>query len=178
MSSSQPPDQNDLSNIPKNPRTAAEFKQAKAQIESYYARVENRPNTAKPGVSAGKNAFYPGNRTFVSSELITVVKMLFRRAGKKIARGAGSDPKMQEFEGHLGLLLRAKTLETAQNEAEECLSLLNQHAKTGHVNLHLKNSGTVVDPVYTLISRLIEENESEKADAVSTLYLSFLDEEV
>jgi hypothetical protein len=108
--------------------------------------------------------------------------------------------KASEFERTFRLLVSTSDLQTACNLAEECLTLLPEEHTFGSMpklgKLQLPNMGnfsipnfgrfnipgskrpsTHIDPVYTLLERLMSSGHySAKADELSKHYVSLLDE--
>jgi hypothetical protein len=108
--------------------------------------------------------------------------------------------KATEFERTFGLLVNTKDLATACNLAQECLGLLPEEHTFGSIpklgKLQLPNignfsipnfgrfnipgskrPGTHIDPVYTLLEKLMASGHyTAKADELSRHYVTLLDE--
>jgi|GEM_PF-3890411 len=81
-----------------------------------------------------------------------------------------SREKWKELQKLIEKILASKTLKECFDPAEESISLIGYLT---HRHKH-RASGTNIDPLNTLIERLIEEHELEWADKLSHHYLSLL----
>ncbi len=95
---------------------------------------------------------------------------------------ASFDKKKSDYDCYFHRLLNAGNLRAAYDPAEECLGLLKylqKHDHTGLIKapLRAETHGHEIDPVHTLIERLIDDHQLEEADQLSRLYLRWLNPE-
>jgi len=110
-------------------------------------------------------------------------KNIYPQAGWSRKCGMSNVPQFKEkwdtLDKNIQIILRAEDLNSACGPAEECLSVINyfNHIKTKHNRKFEKVEHLIVteiDPLNTLINRLIEEHEWQYADQLSQHYLGLL----
>jgi hypothetical protein len=86
--------------------------------------------------------------------------------------------KERDLEQWLERLVKSQELDAAYGLAEECLRILNyleDHQKMeSKKKQKSRPAGNAIDPIHTLIERLIESRYLDQAEQVSILYLFFL----
>lgn len=82
--------------------------------------------------------------------------------------------RKEKFEKNFSKLFESEHLSLANDCAEECLSSLPSNEYFQLLPRLRKHHGINIDPVYTLVERLISLGEAEKADRLSRHYLCLL----
>jgi 1-aminocyclopropane-1-carboxylate deaminase/D-cysteine desulfhydrase-like pyridoxal-dependent ACC family enzyme len=80
----------------------------------------------------------------------------------------------EKFENNFRKILQCDNLSSANDFAEECLSLLPTNEYFQLLPGLRRQQGIKIDPVYTLLERLIVLGEVERADCLSRHYLCLM----
>ena len=151
--------------------TAEEYAGSKAKIDAYFKHLDaEREKTNSTPKSTPKKA-----------------QTIPRSSGFARPNSAAAEmrDKLAAYDKFFARLLYTKNLKAAYGPAEECLAVLHyldQHASSGQRKSPFPSSDpkferNEIDPIHTLIERLIEVHRLDAADQLSRLYLSWLNPE-
>lgn len=140
---------------------------------------DNSTNKPKPNLPAWANQEFFAEEKRIKEytrridEIRSIDRSVRRPPEDEIIRN-----KERDLEQWLERIIKSQELDTAYGLAEECLRILNyledHQKKKSKKNLISRPVGNSIDPIHTLIERLIENRYLDQAEQVSILYLFFL----